>query len=297
LDLQLGALGVHPWADYREQRIIDKPYYLRLVERLQFIAHRNNTFGLHVHVGIHHPDRAIAVCDRLREWVPELLALSASSPFFEGRDTGMASMRAVIFGRLFPRAGLPPVHGSWHNYQQMVRKFRNVGSVESYGQMWWHVRPHAIHGTIELRMFDAQPEIADTLALVALTTGLVAHLCDEIDDGAPFHPTPHHLLDENLWRAIRGGLQGELIDFDPELTEPKVRPMTERVAELIGLARTANAAGDLGLDEGLDRVEAMVREGGRAAQLRAQYLESGDLTKVYRSSVERTMLAPIRASQ
>lgn len=293
LGLSLGATGVHPWADYRDQRIIDNPYYLRLVDRLQFISHRNNTFGLHVHVGVRGRDRAIAVCDGLREHVPELLALSASSPFFERRDSGLASMRSIVFGRLFPRAGIPPVHGDWSHYEAMVRTLRDVGSIESYGQMWWHVRPHALHGTIELRMFDAQPDARDTLALVAFAQGLVAHLCARIDAGDAPAPTRRHLIDENLWRASRYGLSAELVDF----ASGHVQPIGERIAELVGRARDASRAADLGIEDGLDRIEAMAREGGSASWQRVLHNETGDLSGTFRATVERSMSTAATVSE
>lgn len=279
------AAGTHPWADYREQRNIDTPYYQRLIHLLQYVAHRNNTFGLHVHVGVRDADRAIAVADTLRNFQPLLLALSASSPFLDGRDSGMCSTRHMTFSRNFVRGNIAPRFGTLDGYLAYVRFLAEARSIESYGQMWWGVRPHLMHGTVEFRMFDGQPDVRDTLALAALASGTVAHLCALYDAGELPEPFPAWQVDENLWRAARYGTDGTMID----LPSPRQRPTDELLYELIERAGTAGAAAGLRLDAGLERARDMVRRGCSALVQRDELLRAGDLAGAYRYVVETTM--------
>lgn len=287
MDLRCATSGTHPWADYREQQIIDLPYYTRLVERMGWPARRNNTFGLHVHIGVRGADRAIAICDALRPYLPVLHAISASSPFVDGLDSGLASARSMLFSRNFPRASIPPVFGSYQAYEDFARWLAQVGSVESYGQMWWSVRPHAMYGTIELRIFDGQPDVRDSLAMTALSLGLVAHLLERFDAGDPIDQhIPGHLIDENCWRSTRSGLQAELV----VLPGTGLRAAADWLGELVASARTAGRSAGLGIDEGLDRVEELLRIGDSASRQRALYEESGcDLRAAFSEVVDTTM--------
>src|SRR5918992_1099971 len=185
LGASLGSTGTHPWSPWQEQSIIDTPHYRRVEEGLRYVAWRNNTFGIHVHVGIHGADRAISVCDALRSFLPELLALSASSPFTEGRYTHLHSTRTEIFTRMFPRCGVPDAYGSWDEYERYVRLLYDTGS-------------------------------------------LIARVARALDEGEKLPLHPHRLIEENLWRAIRYGLGGEMIDLDTG----RIRPTRERLAEL-----------------------------------------------------------------
>lgn len=284
LGLVAAASGTHAFADYRKQQVVASAYYERLVHRLQYVAHRNNTFGLHVHVGVRDGDRAIAVADALRAYAPELLALSASSPFLDGRDSGLASARAMTFSRTFPRGSVAPVFGTLAGYDSHVRYLHDVGSIESYGQMWWSVRPHAMWGTIELRMFDGQPDGRDTLALVALGCGLVALLLERHDAGELGPPLPEHLVEENVWRAIRYGLDGDFI----ELPSARTVPGRERVARLVEEIRAAAGRAQLELDAGLDRVVAMLDRGSSAELQRAHLRDTGSLVETMRYVAETT---------
>jgi glutamate---cysteine ligase / carboxylate-amine ligase len=229
LELALGATGTHPWADWKAQRIIDTPHYRRNDELLQYVVWRNNTFGLHVHVGIRGADRVVAVCDGLRNVLPELLALSASSPFLEGVDTGLHSARTQIFTRFFPRCGIPDAYGSWETFASYVGFLYETGSVDEHTQLWWSVRPHLAFPTVEIRICDGQPSLADAQALAALTVALVARIARAHDEGEPISQQPNRLLEENLWRAIRYGLSGELIDLD----RGDVVPARERIERLL----------------------------------------------------------------
>jgi glutamate---cysteine ligase / carboxylate-amine ligase len=228
LGIALGSTGTHPWSPWQEQSIIDTPHYRRVEESLRYVAWRNNTFGIHVHVGIHGPDRAIKICDALRSFLPELLALSASSPFSEGLYTHLHSTRTQIFTRIFPRCGVPDVYGNWDEYDRYVRLLYDTGSIVEHTQIWWSVRPHLAFPTVELRICDGQPELGGAQALAAFAYSLIARVARALDEGERLPLHPHRLIEENVWRAIRYGLGGEMIDLDTG----RVRPTRQRLEEL-----------------------------------------------------------------
>jgi len=214
LGIALAATGTHPWSPWQEQRIIDTPHYRRNDEILQYVVWRNNSFGIHAHIGIRGADRAIAVCNAFRNVLPELLALSASSPFLEDCVTGLHSARTEIFTKMFPRCGVPDAYEGWRGYEEYVRFLFDTGSIDEHTQIWWSVRPHLAFPTVEVRICDAQPDLAQAQALAALMYSLGARFARAIDDGEPLPNLPHRLIEENMWRAIRHGLGGQLIDFD-----------------------------------------------------------------------------------
>src|SRR5512132_3686259 len=176
LGIALAAVGTHPWSRWQDQRIIDTPHYRRNDEILRYVVWRNNTFGLHVHVGIRGADRAVAVCNLLRNFLPELLALSASSPFVEGVDSGLHSARTEIFTRMFPRCGVPDAYDGWPGYERYVRFLYDTGSIDEHTQIWWSVRPHLAFPTVEIRICDAEPDLAEAQSLAALIYTLTARL-------------------------------------------------------------------------------------------------------------------------
>jgi carboxylate-amine ligase len=210
----LGATGTHPWSPWQEQRIIDTPHYRLNDEILRYVVWRNNSFGTHVHVGINGADRAIRVCSALRNYLPELLALSGSSPFVEGVFTYLHSARTQIFTRMFPRCGIPDALAGWDEWETYVRFLYETGSITEHTQIWWSVRPHLAFPTVEIRICDAQPDLGEARSLAALCYALTARIARAIDEGEPLPDLPRRLLEENLWRAIRHGLSGELIDFE-----------------------------------------------------------------------------------
>jgi glutamate---cysteine ligase / carboxylate-amine ligase len=238
----LGATGTHPWSPWQEQRIIDTPHYRRNDEVLRYIAWRNNSFGLHVHVGIHDADRAIRVCSALRNYLPELLALSASSPFVEDVFSGLHSARTQIFTRMFPRCGIPDALASWEEWETYVRFLYETGSIVEHTQLWWSVRPHLAFPTVEIRICDAQPDLGEARSLAALCYSLTARVARALDEGEPLPDLPNRLLEENLWRAIRYGLSGELLDFargEPVPARARLEALAEwvrPVAEELGAA-------------------------------------------------------------
>jgi glutamate---cysteine ligase / carboxylate-amine ligase len=214
LGLGLASTGTHPWSRWQDQRIIDTPHYRRNDELLRYVVWRNNTFGLHVHVGIHGADRAVRVASALRNYLPELLAYSASSPFAEGVYTHLHSARTEIFTRMFPRCGIPDALAGWGEWESYIRFLYATGSITEHTQVWWSVRPHLVFPTVEIRICDAQPELGESRALAALCYSLAARIARALDEGEPLPSLPNRLLEENLWRALRFGLSGELIDFE-----------------------------------------------------------------------------------
>jgi carboxylate-amine ligase len=213
LGLVLASTGTHPWSNWKDQRIIDTPHYRRNDELLRYVVWRNNTFGLHVHVGIRGADRAVHVFSALRNYLPELLALSASSPFLEDVNTGLHSARTEIFTRMFPRCGVPDTYRSWQEWEEYVRLLYETGSITEHTQIWWSVRPHLAFPTVETRICDAQPTLEEGQALAAFIYALTCRIARALDEGEALPDFPHRLIEENFWRATRWGLSGDFIDL------------------------------------------------------------------------------------
>jgi carboxylate-amine ligase len=229
LGVLLGGAGTHPWSPWQAQRIIDTPHYRRIDELLRYAVWRNNSFGQHVHVAVRGADRAVRVASAMRNFLPELLALSASSPFVEGVATGLHSARTQIFTRTFPRCGVPDPFAGWNEYEQFIRFLYRTDSIQEHTQLWWSVRVHLAFPTVEVRICDAQPDLGESRALAALSFALVARCTRALDEGEPIVCQPHRMIEENLWRAIRWGLSGEMID----LTTGEVRSTRAALEELI----------------------------------------------------------------
>jgi glutamate---cysteine ligase / carboxylate-amine ligase len=277
MGLALGAMGTHPWANYLDQTIIDTPHYNRLREELGYVAQRNNTWSLHVHVGVRGADRAIAVCDRMRELLPPLLAVSANSPFLDRRDSGLATVRSEIFTRTFPRCGVPSPFLDWDTYAGFVDLLARTNSVVESTQLWWSVRPHHSFGTVEVRICDAQTRGDEASALAGLIVACVAQTALDLDErgAAATAPLGDREIEENLWRAIRHGAGGKLIDFRAG-EEIETRACLERLLEWTEPARTA-----LGID-----IDFPARNGAERAR---SALEAGEsLEGVYRAAVAET---------
>ena len=276
-ELLLAATGTHPWSRWQEQQIIDTEHYHRVESSLQYVAWRNNTFSVHVHVGVNGPDRAVQVCDRLRRVMPELLAISANSPFLDGRHSGLHSARSQIFTKSFPRCGIPDAFGGWQAYADYIEFLVRTNSIVEFTQVWWSVRPHHSYGTVEMRICDAQTSGDHSTALAGLITACVAQAALDVDDGVPFVDPPGRLLEENFWRAIRFGLDGKLIDLERAEEYPAAAAL-ERL-----LAWTAPARSALGIEPLLPA------ENGAQRQKRA--LEQGaSMEEVYAAEVELTQL-------
>jgi carboxylate-amine ligase len=271
----LGTTGTHPWSPWQEQQIIDTEHYARVAEGLQYVAWRTNTFSLHVHVGIRGAERAVRVCDRLRAVLPVLRALSANSPFLDGRNSGLHSARSQIFTKSFPRCGIPDAFGGWSGYADYVDFLVATNSIVEQTQIWWSIRPHHSFGTVELRICDAQTSAADSTALEALITACIAQAAFDEDEGVPHTDHAPRLIEENFWRAIRHGLDGKLIDLGRREEFPAAA-VGERL-----LAWTAPARAELGLDP------ALPDENGAQRQRRA--LEQGaTMQDVFAAEVAQT---------
>jgi glutamate---cysteine ligase / carboxylate-amine ligase len=278
MGLDLAAMGTHPWANYLDQRIIDTPHYSRLRQELGWVAQRNNTWSLHVHMGIRGADRAIAVCDWLRELLPLLLAVSANSPFLDRRDSGLHTVRTEIFTRTFPRCGVPSTFGDWDRYAEFVGMLERANSIVESTQLWWSVRPHHHFGTVEVRICDAQTSGGESFALAGLIAACIAQAAIDYDEhgyGGLGAPLADREIEENLWRAIRHGAGGRMIDFRRGV-EVETREMLESVLAWAGPARSL-----LGIDFQLPE-----RNGAQRAH---DALDAGvAIEDVYRDAVAET---------
>jgi len=280
--IALGATGTHPWSDYREQHNIDTEHYHRVVDGLQYVARRNNTFSMHVHVGVHGADRAIRVCDRLRPVLPLLLAISANSPYIDARDSGLHSGRSQTFTKSFPRCGIPDSFGSWAAYKDYVEFLVNTNSIVEYTQVWWSIRPHFSFGTVEVRICDAQSTAQEAEALTGLIVAAVGQAARDEDENVPttafgggVADPPRRVIEENFWRAIRYGLDGRLIDLDTAEEFPAAAA-SERL-----LQWTAPVRAELAIDP--------VFPAANGAQRQRRAIAAGaDMREVYAAAVKET---------
>jgi glutamate---cysteine ligase / carboxylate-amine ligase len=271
----LGATGTHPWADYREQPIIDTEHYRRVEEGLKYVAWRNNTFSLHVHLGVRDIDRAVRACDRLRGVLPLLLAISANSPYLDGRDSGLHSARTQSFTKSFPRCGVPDAFGGWKAYREYIEFLRTTRSIVEFTQVWWSVRPHFSFGTVEVRICDAQATAGESEALAGLIAACIAQALRDADENVPVRDPAPRLIEENMWRAIRYGLDGRLIDLE-RAEEYPARAAIERL-----LAWTAPVRAELGIEPAFPE-----RNG---AQRQRRMIEAGaSREEVFAASVAET---------
>ncbi|HEX8204630.1 MAG TPA: YbdK family carboxylate-amine ligase [Solirubrobacteraceae bacterium] len=261
--VELGATGTHAFADYREQEFIDTEHYRRVADGLQWVAKRNNTFSLHVHVGINGPDRAVRTCDRLRTVLPGLLAISASSPFYDALDSGLHSARTQMFTRNFPRCGIPDAFGGWDEYAAYVDFLVRSNSIVEYTQVWWSVRPHFSFGTVEVRICDAQPTATESEAVAALVVAAVLQAARDVDeDRREWETVPNRLVEENVWRAIRFGMDGKFVS--PETGEEReARRVLEDMLEWTAPARAEHNLGEPAFPErnSAQRQRALIAEG------------------------------------
>ena len=296
LAAQLGAVvaitGVHPFSPWADQRILDTPRYRRLVGELGYVAWINNTWALHLHCGVRDADRAVKVAARVRDILPELLALSANSPLLGGRDTALASARTQLFIRNLPRCGISDPFTGWHDYAAYVAFLERAESIQESTELWWSVRPHHRFGTVEVRICDGQTDLRNSLALCALMLGLIAEFCAQVDEGRPHPVYPRGLIEENLWRAERHGIEGSLID----LRTGRSRPARKAIGELLESA-DARAAG-LGLSPWLTRVATILEEGNGAMRQRRLLAEhDGDLRAVHADAVALTRASAVAVLQ
>jgi carboxylate-amine ligase len=274
----LGTSGTHPIGDWREQEIIDKPHYQRLKKKLGWLIRRNNTFSLHVHYAVDGRDKAIYFFNRLREYVPHMLALSVNSPFWQGEYTDMHSARVLMFSRAYHRAGLPGSLSSWDEYVVYVDTLKRAGLIDTLGEIWWDVRLHPGLSTVEIRAFDAQTSPARTEALVTLAAALCDMLAAEYESGEPMPIFANRDIEENKWSAQRYGLEGIFIDHETRRAVDTQTAIEDLFAQL---SETTNR--DL---SGLVRVLAEPTESVR--QLKVWYETGGSTVEVAKDLVNRT---------
>lgn len=275
LGLALGASGTHPFADWKDQRIIDTPHYRIVEERLRYCAWRNTTFGMHTHVGVQGRERVIAVFNSMRGYLPQLLALSANSPFAEGYYTYLHSTRTQLFTKFFPRCNIPAPFADWNEYAAYVDTLFITNSISEPTQIWWSLRPHPIFGTLEIRICDCQSNVDDTLAIAALAVALVAKLCADYDGGKPLKVLSPNQIEENLWRAVRFGLDGSLVDFDTR----KEIPASAAITALIDY--TSDVHSQLGLGKYIGGIPRIISEGNGAQRQIGLYEEYRDLKSLH----------------
>jgi carboxylate-amine ligase len=275
LGLELLWGGTHPWSPWYEQRVTPTPRYLELVEAMQETARRLVTFGLHVHVGVDSGDKAVMICDRIMRHLPTLLALSANSPFWSGRVTGLHSQRAKVMEGL-PTAGIPPLMRNWSEYLWLINHLVETGFIKTVREMWWDVRPHHVFGTVEVRVCDMPPDLRSVLGLTALIQCLVHQLSEEIDQGTYQFDSHPMIVRQNKWRACRYGHDAELIDSYTLKARP-ARDVARSLADQVGEVSEA-----LGCAGYLRIARSMADEPTGSERQLAAYRETSDFTEVVR---------------
>ncbi|MBB74024.1 MAG: glutamate--cysteine ligase [Planctomycetaceae bacterium] len=286
LELRLWWGATHPFSPCHEQKVTPDPRYENLVELLQEMARRLVTFGLHVHVGVDSGDKAVMICDRIMQYLPVLLSLSCSSPFWEKRHTGLASYRSKIMEGL-PTAGLPTLMRNWSEYVWLINHLVDTGFINSIREIWWDVRPHHKFGTVELRVCDIPGRLRETLALAALIQCLVQTLSEEIDEGAYQHDCHPMMVRQNKWRACRFGTKAQLVNSFTYEVEP-VPKVTEALIQ-----RMSPHASELGCLEHLEHIQEMAEAHDNATRQHALLLETGDVQEMVRQLALASRLSPL----
>ncbi len=279
--LAIGSSGTHPFAMWEDQRIVARPRYRDLISAMRFVARQELIFGMHVHVGVDDPDKAIHVANGMRVHLPLLLGLSANSPFWRADTTGLASTRTPIF-RAFPRVGIPPTYKDWADYERRIEFMITAGVIEDYTYLWHDVRPHPNFGTIEVRVMDSQTHIEHSVGLAALVQALVRELSEHFESGGQLASYPFEMLDENKWLAARHGLEGELVDL-PSSERVATRALARRL-----LDRMREHASDLGSRNELDAIEDLLDRGNGATRQVVVYEANHDLREVMSEIVAAT---------
>jgi glutamate---cysteine ligase / carboxylate-amine ligase len=283
--LAIGSAGTHPFALWEDQRIVSRPRYRELIAGLQFVARQEIIFGIHVHIGLDDPDKAIHVTNGMRVHVPILLALSANSPFWRGAHTGLQSTRTPIF-RAFPRVGIPPRYEDFDDWSRRIDFMMTTHVIPDYTYLWYDVRPHPNFGTVEVRAMDSQTRVEHTLAIAALIQAMVKELAEHYDAGKSLSRYPYEMLDENKWLAARHGLEGELVDL-PATDRVTAKELTRRLMD-----RLRPHAEDLGSAAEFDGLEDILGNGTGSARQELVYEANHDLREVVREIVDASVPEP-----
>jgi glutamate---cysteine ligase / carboxylate-amine ligase len=280
--LAIGSAGTHPFALWEDQRIVSRPRYRELIAGLQFVARQEIIFGIHVHIGLDDPDKAIHVTNGMRVHVPILLALSANSPFWRGSHTGLQSTRTPIF-RAFPRVGIPPRYEDFDDWSRRIDFMKTTKVIPDYTYLWYDVRPHPNFGTVEIRAMDSQTRVEHTLAIAALIQAMVKELAEHYDAGKSLSRYPYEMLDENKWLAARHGLEGELVDL-PATDRVTAKELTRRLMD-----RLRPHSEDLGSAAEFDVLEDILENGTGSARQALIYEANHDLREVVREIVDASV--------
>jgi glutamate---cysteine ligase / carboxylate-amine ligase len=280
--LAIGAAGTHPFAMWEDQRIVSRPRYRDLVAGLQFVARQEIIFGIHVHVGLDDPDKAIHVTNGMRVHLPLLLALSANSPFWRADQTGLLSTRTPIF-RAFPRVGIPPRYDDFEDWAKRIRFMVESKVIRDYTYLWYDIRPHPNFGTVEVRVMDSQTRVEHTLALAALVQAMVKELAEHFEARRRLSRYPYEMLDENKWLAARHGLDGQLVDL-PRRDRVRTSDLARRV-----MTRLRPHAEELGSVDDFDVIEDLLDNGNGASRQVVVYDANHDLREVVREILDASV--------
>jgi glutamate---cysteine ligase / carboxylate-amine ligase len=279
LDTRIFWAGTHPFSPWYKQKITPTDRYSKLVEKMQDTARRLVTFGMHVHVGVDTGDKAIMLVDRLLRYIPPLLSLSANSPFWCGRDTGLHSYRSKIMETL-PAAGLPPLMRNWSEYLWVVNHSVETGFINSIREIWWDIRPHPTFGTVEVRICDMPPNLDDVIGITALIQCLVARLSEQIDEGVYQHDSHPMMVQQNKWKACRYGLTSSLVDP----TSHKPISSSKLIGNLVDFLEPV--ARNLKCEEELAWVRTMANRPNGAERQKAIYNQTKDMQTVVKTMIE-----------
>jgi glutamate---cysteine ligase / carboxylate-amine ligase len=291
--LRVGSAGTHPFSHFERQRITARDRYHALVDQMQYVARRELIFGLHIHVAVDDPEKAIQVVNGLLLELPSLLALSASSPFWRGEPTGLASTRQLVFAA-FPRSGPPPRFRDYNDYAEVVGQLEKTGTIADYTHIWWDIRPHPKLGTVEVRICDAVTRVEDAVALAAYCQALVKLYCEQFERGEEIRTFHRILTSENKWLAARYGLEAPLMDL---ATGRRNRiPVAQQVRRR--LRDVEPHAKELGSERELEGIQAILRKGNGADRQLRVFNANRDVVEVVREIAETTEAAatPVAAS-
>jgi glutamate---cysteine ligase / carboxylate-amine ligase len=288
--LRVGSAGTHPFSLFEAQRITARDRYRALVDQMQYVARRELIFGLHIHVAVDDPEKAIQVVNGLLVELPVLLALSASSPFWRGEATGLASTRQMVFAA-FPRSGPPPRFRDYADYAEVVGQLEKTGCIADYTHIWWDIRPHPRLGTVEVRICDAVTRVEHAVALAAYCQALVKLYCERFDRGEEIRSFHRILTSENKWLAARYGLEAPLMDLEADSRNrvPVAQLVRRRLKQLEPHAR------ELGSSDALDVVRDILAGGNGADRQLRVYNANRDIAEVVREIADATEAAAVPA--
>jgi glutamate---cysteine ligase / carboxylate-amine ligase len=281
-DLVIVAAGTHPFSDWQDQKIFENSRYESIVEENQIIARSLLTFGLHVHVGIPNPERAIQIMNAIRYLLPHVLALSTSSPFWLGVDTGLKSYRSEVFAK-FPRTGIPDYFESHGSFEQYVELLVRTGCIDNGKKIYWDVRPHPFFPTLEFRICDIPTRVDDTIAIAALFQAMVAKVNKLLDQNLTFRLHHKMLIEENKWRALRYGLDGKMIDFGKRIEVP----VRDLIREL--LVFVDDVLDDLRSRKEIRHIQTILNRGTSSDEQLRVWRDTGDINAVVDRLIEMTM--------